>query len=260
MGRFRNLEFNNPRRSGQVGSNQMTDQVRDANYYLRQADQERRLRCYENALRFYSRALEHDPTVTMAWVGQVRMLIGLEEYPEAELWSGKALERFRNHPDLLAGRSQACCRQGKFDEAYQWSDRSVAATGESAYRWQSRGELMLAKRERTADYCFQKAELTDTDWLVSLEIGEIYLHYGHAAQAQLRLRRVTERAPEAPAGWLLLARCQAKQGSYAQARRSFQMCLQLVPDHAEAVEELRDLERIAGAGWLRQAIRRWMGR
>ena len=57
------------------------------------------------------------------------MLIGLEEYPEAELWSGKALERFRNHPDLLAGRSQACCRLGKFDEAYQWSDRVRGGQG-----------------------------------------------------------------------------------------------------------------------------------
>ncbi|MFO0944667.1 MAG: hypothetical protein U1D30_01780 [Planctomycetota bacterium] len=102
---------------------------RDAAYYLAKALKERRKWNCENALRFYSRALEADVNAIDGWVGQVRMLIDLEEYPEAELWSRKALDRFKNQPDLLAGRCQACCRLGNLDEAYRWSDASIQQGG-----------------------------------------------------------------------------------------------------------------------------------
>ena len=120
MSRFKNLEFDEPKRRSK-SSKRPPKPVRDAAYYLAQADGERRQRLFENALRMYSRTLENDSTIAAAWVGQVRMLIALEEYPEAELWSGKALERLRNHADLLAGRAQASCRLGESKAAYRFS-------------------------------------------------------------------------------------------------------------------------------------------
>ena len=58
---------------------------------MNKADQSRRAGLYENALKFYSRALELDRSLVAGWVGQVQMLVQLEEYPEAELWSRKGL-------------------------------------------------------------------------------------------------------------------------------------------------------------------------
>src|SRR5262245_50967748 len=84
----------------------------DEAYWLAQADGDRRQGLYENALRFYSRALEREKSMVNVWLGQVQMLIQLGEYPEAELWSRKALELFRNNSELLAGRAQALCRVG----------------------------------------------------------------------------------------------------------------------------------------------------
>ena len=57
---------------------------------------------FEQALRSYSRVLEHDPLHVPAWAGQVRALIELGEFQEARLWADKALERFPTEPELLA--------------------------------------------------------------------------------------------------------------------------------------------------------------
>src|SRR5271155_1845384 len=85
---------------------------RDADAWLRKADDHRRRGLYENSLRYYSRALEFDRALVPGWVGQVQMLVMLGEYPEAELWAKKSLEIFKNHGDLMAGRAQALARVG----------------------------------------------------------------------------------------------------------------------------------------------------
>lgn len=83
--------------------------------WLRQADENRRQGYYENALRFYSRALELDKSLVPGWLGQVQMLIFLGEYPEAELWSRKALEIFRNNAELMAGLRPGSLPHGRYD-------------------------------------------------------------------------------------------------------------------------------------------------
>jgi tetratricopeptide (TPR) repeat protein len=83
-------------------SMELQPDLHDSRYWMGQAMQNRRIGNHEEALRFYSRAVELDRTMVSGWVGQVQMLIALAEYPEAELWARKALELFRNHADLLA--------------------------------------------------------------------------------------------------------------------------------------------------------------
>ncbi len=66
----------------------------DEQFWLSQADEHRRAGRYEDALRFYSRTLEVEKSIVVAWVGQVQMLVFLGEYSQAELWGRKALEFF----------------------------------------------------------------------------------------------------------------------------------------------------------------------
>ncbi|MGL5097636.1 MAG: tetratricopeptide repeat protein, partial [Planctomycetia bacterium] len=224
---------------------------RDARDFLKLADVERRGRHFENALRYYSRVLELDALKVPAWVGQVRMLIGLEEYPEAELWAGKALERFKDQPELLAARSQTCTRLGRLDDARAWSDQSLRAAGESAYRWQARGEMLLSTRDTMSDYCFERASVADRDWLVRLETAEIYLFYDTPSKALAWLQKALESAADQPSIYLAMARTQRKLGLYPLAKRSYREVLNLVPNHAEAAVEAADLE---------QAPTTWVGR
>jgi tetratricopeptide (TPR) repeat protein len=240
--RFDKLEFDRP--PPQPSGEKLELRVeKDEKYWAKLADENRRTGSYETALRFYSRALEVDKTLTCAWVGQVQMLVQLGEYPQASLWSQKALELFPSHGDLMAGQAQAECRLGNVKQAHALSDGSLRQRGESAYRWQVRGELMVSGRQRTDRHCFDKAQLADSDWLVPLETAIIYCYYKVFNMAQQRAQLAVEKAPDAYYAWYLLGVCQSKLGFDTLSRASFQHCLQLCPRHADALSRLSELER-----------------
>src|SRR5688500_15074773 len=56
---------------------------------------------YETALNLYSRALRFNRESVAAWVGQIRCLIEMGEFPEAITWADRASERFPNNAGLL---------------------------------------------------------------------------------------------------------------------------------------------------------------
>ena len=159
---------------------------RDADAWLRKANDHRRRGLHENSLRYYSCALEFDRALVPGWVGQVQMLVMLGEYPEAELWAKKSLEIFKNHGDLMAGRAQALARVGDRSVALELADAALRQEGHSAYRWVVRGELLATTRDEMDRHCFDKAVQTDRDWLVPLEIALVYLHYEQPSKALLR--------------------------------------------------------------------------
>lgn len=227
---------------------------RDEHHWMQLADQHRRNGLYEEALRHYSRALEMERSLVAAWVGQVQMLILLEEYPEAELWSRKALEIFKSNGDLLAGRAQALCRRGDMSQAQPVCDQALGQQGESAYRWMVRGDLMLARRDSIEAYCFDKAVQIDGDWLVLLEIALIYLHYELATKALLRVRQAVERAPDQARCWFQQGMCEVELGLAPAARKSFARCLEIAPNHVEARRQLTALDN--GGSWMSRWWRR----
>jgi tetratricopeptide (TPR) repeat protein len=257
MARFDKLEFDEPQQPDEPARESGPRRGEEVDW-LHRADQHRRTGFYENALKFYSRALEHDKSLVAGWLGQVQMLVLLEEYPEAELWARKALELFPSHGDLLAGRAQALCRMQDIRQAHECCDGALKQSGQSAYRWIARGELMLAGKQPTDQYCFDKAQQLEGDWLVAAEIALIYLHYRNPSRALPRARRACETAPDQYYPWLVQARCQRELGFSVPARESLQHCLSLCPGHVEALEML-DATRgsISSLGrWLRGLWRR----
>ena len=240
MARFDHLEFET-NQDEPVNRQDGSHLDRDDQYWLRMADQERRQGFFENALRYYSRALEKDKSLLKSWLGQVQMLIQLSEHPEAELWSRKALELFRNNSELLAGRAQAYCRLGDLKKAQELCDAALRQEGQSAYRWTVRGELMARERGDIDRHCFDKALNLDDDWLVPAEIACIYLHYRNPSKALIRARQAVERAPDSPYCWYLQGFCEMELALTVKARESFKRCLQLSPNHAEARSRLAQL-------------------
>ena len=228
MARFDKLEFNARNRPSPEPT-ERDPLVRDAGYWMNKADESRRSGLYEDALKYYSRALELDRSLVAGWVGQVQMLVQLEEYPEAELWSRKGLELFPNNGELMAGRAQAFCRMGDMKQAHALCDGSLQQAGQSAYRWLVRGEIMVAARQDMDRYCFDKAQELDADWLVPLEAARIELYYHRPSKALGRVRRALELAPEAHYAWYVQGICQAELGLTRAARESFQRCLELFP-------------------------------
>lgn len=262
MKRFDRLEFEDfePRlgRAANAASQETVSQTaneeRDERHWIRVADDERRKGAHEQALRYYSRALELDKSLVKGWVGQVQMLIALGEYPEAELWSRKALEMFRNNAELLAGRAQALCRTGDLKSAQASCDAAIGQEGMFSYPWLARGELMLARRDRTEEYCFDKAVQLDPDWLVPLEIGAVYDFYGRTAKALSRTRQAVEKAPDQPYCWFRQGECELALDLVGPAEKSFRRCLQLAPKHEDARTALMALNSN------RRPIRRFLRR
>jgi tetratricopeptide (TPR) repeat protein len=243
--RFDKLEFerNDPRPAAADAADRVE---KDEKHWAAMAEQHRQTGNYEMALRFYSRALEVDKTLVPAWVGQVQMLVQLDEYPQASLWSQKALELFPSHGDLLAGQAQAECRMGNVNKAYSLSDGALRQRGESAYRWQVRGELVVASKDKTDRHCFDKAQVVDNHWLVPLESALIYAYYKFHSKAQQRAQAAIEKAPDAHYAWYVLGLCQSKLGFETAAVNSLRRCLELCPRHAESLSLVADLERPKG--------------
>ena len=258
MSRFHRLEIDAARMdqahqpdSGAAQQPVNTDALAEAGRY-------RRVGLFENALRWYSRALEQDRSLVAGWLGQVQMLIELQEYPEAELWGRKALEMFVGHGDLMAARAQAQCRMGLFQQAQALSDQSLAAREQSAYRWMVRGEVMLAQGEKVESHCFAKARQIDDDWLVPLEIARIYAHYGQFTKALMQIRLAVEKVFDQPYLWFLQGVYQKKLGLYRVAGDSFKRCLELAPRHQGAQLALESLHDKGGLwkrliSWVRRS-------
>jgi tetratricopeptide (TPR) repeat protein len=233
------------------------DELHDAAHWMRMADQSRRAGAFEDALRYYSRAVELDRQMVSGWVGQVRMLIALEEYTEAELWARKALELFRNNAELHAARAQALCRNGDLKTAQIACDAAIGQQGQSPYPWMARGDLMLARKDAVAEHCFDKAIQLDPDWIILIEVAAIYMYYRRHAKALSRCVQAVERAPDQAYAWYQQGRCQMSTGLSKPARLSFKQCLDLEPKHFGARAALKELD--AGEGFVKRAMRRVLG-
>ena len=193
MGRFSNLEFNDPKKRIEEEALASPAEARDEHFYMRLADGHFQNARFENALRFYSRALEFNANLFPAWFGQVRMLVELGEYKEAKIWADKALELHRDHPELLAAKAVACARSGESDKALQFSDASMAQKGASPFVWLARGEALLAAGKANHDSCFLKAdEQSGRDWFLRLSIGRICLFYEDFAKGMSWVRKSIE--------------------------------------------------------------------
>src|SRR6266542_7118158 len=164
MSRFVNLEFGDEHEDH--SHDHQKGLVKGEAHYLAEATAAFENGEFEPALRRYSKVLEFNPQNAAAWTGQVRMLIELGEYGEAKLWADKALEKFPHEPELLAAKAVALGRSGDLQGALVFSDASIEERGDTPYVWLARGDVLLAREEARADYCFDKALLlAPHDWV-----------------------------------------------------------------------------------------------
>lgn len=223
MSRFNNLEFGansreEPRR----------EVVKDEAFHLADGlDLYQRGR-YDLALRAYSKVLEFNATNTTAWCAQIRMLIELGELREAKLWADKALERFPTDPELLAAKAVCLARTAEPGPALAFSDASVEERGDTPYIWLARGEVLLARGDSGAPYCFERAlGLRPRDWTLHWLAARIHAFYRRFALALRHARLAVELAPERAVAWLEVGRCELALGLTGRARESFAQAGQL---------------------------------
>jgi Flp pilus assembly protein TadD len=226
MSRFGNLEFGE--HSAQTSEQPL---VKDGAYYLRQAEAFFRRGRFEEALRSYAKVLEFDPRSSAAWLGQARMLIELEEFDEAKLWADKGLEIYPEDPELLAAKAVALARSGDLKGAISFSDAAIESKGNTPYVWLARGDVLLARKEKRADYCFEKAlVLGGADWVWRWLTARVQSFYKNFARGLALAREAVATTPGETVLWLEMGRCQMGLGMSAQAHQSFEHAGQLDPE------------------------------
>jgi Flp pilus assembly protein TadD len=256
MSRFVNLELGGE--SEEESQQAQRPRVKDEGYYLSEARAAFESGEFEPALRHYSKVLEFNPANAVAWAGQVRMLIELGETREARLWADKALERFPRDPELLAAKAVALGRDGDLQGALVFSDASIEERGDTSYVWLARGDVLTARREQRADYCFEKAQmLAPQDWFVAWLAGRIRYYHGQFALALRHLQQAVEWNAGHFLVWLELGRCQQALGMVGPARFSMTQAQQLNPGCRDALLAMTRLSNTGTWSVWRGWWRRW---
>lgn len=240
MSRFSSLEFNH-----EFGDESHEEVVKDERFYYVDACAAFEQADFDKALRSYSKVLEFNPQNAAAWTGQVRALIELGEFREAKLWADKALEHFPTEPELLAAKAVALGRCGDLVGALAFSDASIEERGDTPYIWLARGDVLLARREKRADYCFDKAiALAPRDWFIAWLAARIRFFYDQFTLAVKLLKQALEWEPCQGVLWLQLGLGQKSLGMVGAARESFARSLELRPHCPLTEQALAELGQV----------------
>ena len=261
-GRFARLEFEGDqskkkdtsgvsRSEGRKPLKHFITEIKDEKYFLKQAQQMALAGEHEKALRSYASALGENPLSLKAWLGQVFMLIELQEYPEGGMWADKALESFPDHPQLLSAKAIAFHRMGRRREARGFNDLALQTKGESEIVWLCRGEIMLDSNSRASTECFQHAQrlAPGKKGEAYLQIGSVYLRHQKYSHALFFLQKATNVLTQSAWAWYLLGKAQAKLGKFSEARVAYQQACELNPRN-KRYQEAATLKTVTG-------LRRW---
>lgn len=257
MSRFHNLEF------GDQSEEQFAPQPRakDEAFYSAEAKAAFVRGQFEQALRLYAKVLEFSPKSPLAWTGQVRMLIELGEFREAKLWADKGLELIPDDPELLAAKAVALARDGDLGAALMFSDAAIESRGQTPYVWLARGDVLLARREKRADFCFEKAlGLAGGDWIFHWLISRVHFFYKQFSQAFKSAQQALAMDAGQAVLWLQFGRCQLALGLVGPAQNSFEhargLDSQCQPSQEEAARILDNSLSTRVRGWWRQLFQR----
>jgi tetratricopeptide (TPR) repeat protein len=148
-------------------------------------------------------------------------------------------------------------RSGDLQGALAFSDASIEERGDTPYIWLARGDVLLAREETRADYCFEKARmLAPADWFTAWLAARIRYYYQQFALALKLLQQAVELNAAHFLLWLELGQCQQALGLVSPARNSFTQARQLNPHCQEAGVALGTL---SGSG-LGARVRGWFRR
>ena len=250
-GRFGSLELGGPKAAAAP-----PEIVKDEAYYVAEAHDLFYRGRFDLALRAYSKVLEYNAANQDAWTAQVRMLVELGELREARLWADKALERFPIHPDLLAAKAVVHARMADLDGALAFSDGAIEERGNTPYVWLARGDVLLARSEDRATYCFEQAlTLGRGDWVHLWQASRIHSFHRSFAQGLHYAQQATELAPERAVAWLQAGQCQIGLGNGVRARESLAQARLLDPLHPGLELISAEATRLSGGNSLFRRVK-----
>ncbi|MBN1763871.1 MAG: tetratricopeptide repeat protein [Sedimentisphaerales bacterium] len=242
MSRFTQLEFGEE--PGKKPSKDQGEAIRNERYFYQEAVKYWLNGDFEPALRNFSRTLEKNSSFYEGWLGQILMLIELEEYPEALIWADKALALYPEHPEILATKAIACVRDAKIDKALAYSDNAMSKENISSRVWLARAEVMMERRSRMAQDCISNAISIAGKALpvVRLEAGKLLRRRKNYSSALELLSQAAKELPQSALAWYELGCCQAGM-RFREAEVAFEQALKIRPDWDLAQASLKKYQK-----------------
>ena len=133
---------------------------------------------------------------------------------------------------------------GDLQGALVFSDSSIEERGDTPYIWLARGDVLLARKEKRATYCFEKAILLARDhWLWPWLASRVHTFYRQTAQALKFAQQALALDPVRAIIWQQLGRCEASLGLASKAQQSFERARELDRDCPELDKLTVELNR-----------------
>ncbi|MHB1455456.1 MAG: tetratricopeptide repeat protein [Armatimonadota bacterium] len=242
MSRFDHIEMSNPAPVPKEDENNEPDII-DQDDCMSKADAFFDDEDYERALGMYSRALQYDVNLENAWLGQLRCLMELGEFQEAEIWSKRALDRFADSAQLMAARGVNEGRMGDYTSAIRCVDAAFGSSDITPYAWIARGEVLTPVNAVNAKACFLKAvEMAKNDWRTYAWIGRSYMVHGCCHQALDFLKTAVRLDNNRYACWYRIGKCYEALRQPADARTAYRRALSICPSFLLANGALIELD------------------
>ncbi|HUD84105.1 MAG TPA: tetratricopeptide repeat protein [Candidatus Saccharimonadales bacterium] len=143
----------------------------------------------------------------------------------------------------VAGRQGRCPGpQRRPQRGFGFSDVSIEEQADTPHVWLARGDVLLARKEARADYCFEKAlRLAPGNWVILWLAVRVRFYHGQFAAALHLAQQAIGRDAGHFVLWLEQGRCQDSLGLVEAAQDSFARALELDPGCLTATEGLAHL-------------------
>lgn len=158
----------------------------------------------------------------------------------------------------VAGRQGRCPGpQRRPQRGFGFSDVSIEEQADTPHVWLARGDVLLARKEARADYCFEKALLlAPGNWVILWLAVRVRFYHGQFAAALQLAQQAIGRDAGHFVLWLEQGRCQDSLGLVEAAQDSFARALELDPGCLTAAEGLAHLRSHS----LEDRVRGWWRR
>ena len=203
---------------------------------------------YEEALKYFERALEYNPGYFKAWYGKGMALYKLEKYEEALICADKCLEMKPEKSDTWVIKGNLFIEKNRVEKAIECYDKALELNPCNINALKYKASLLTAMRYyREAIACYDRTLEIDPKNIEALGIkGTIHSTVlNEHEQGMACFDKLLEDYNDWAILWYFKGYCLSGLSKYKEAIECYDKALELEPDYPEAIEGKKECKKLA---------------